>query len=117
MAIFGPIWTQYGLKISKLFSELFRKNFTKFLQFSRVRKARTLPKYFRNSKKVNIRNSRKQKFRKKACNAGPYKITLLMSGGKTLVRFRQHLLNSFFQSVSGKQYLAKYMAAGSKNNL
>jgi len=74
--IFDVFCSQFGLKISELFSELFRENFAKFSQFSRVRKARTLPKYFRNSEKVNFRNSRKRKFRKKPSNAGPYNLSL-----------------------------------------
>ncbi len=59
------------VQISEPFSENFCQNFASFSQFSQVRKARTLPKYFRNSKKVNFRNSRKQNFRKKPSFAGP----------------------------------------------
>jgi hypothetical protein len=44
---------------------------TSFRKSGQVRKARTLPKYFRNSKKAYFRNSRKRKFRKKTSNAGP----------------------------------------------
>jgi len=65
----------------RIFSQFFR-NFLQKLgseqvgasssQFSRVRKAQTLPKYFRKSKKVNFRNSQKRKIRKKLSNAGPY---------------------------------------------
>ncbi len=41
-----------------------------FRESGRVRKARTLLKYFRNLKKVNFRNSQKQKFRKKRLTQG-----------------------------------------------
>jgi hypothetical protein len=44
---------------------------TSFRESGRVRKAWTLPKYFRNSKKAYFRNSQKRKFRKKMSNAGP----------------------------------------------
>ncbi len=46
------------------FSRIFAKNcdFRNFRNFGNVRKARTLPKYFRNSKNGDFRNSRKRKF-------------------------------------------------------
>jgi len=44
---------------------------TSFRESRRVRKARTLPKYFRNSKNGNIRKARKRKVRKKPSNTGP----------------------------------------------
>jgi len=52
---------------------------TSFQESGQVRKARTLPKYFRNSKKAYFQNSRKRKFRKKMSNAGPYSAMLFSS--------------------------------------
>ncbi len=57
-------------KFSRIFCE--NRVGTSFRESGQVRKARTLPKYFRNSKKAYFRNSRKRKFRKKMSNAGPY---------------------------------------------
>ncbi len=73
-AIFVVKNAQIGPKMAIFcakFPNFFAKILQVFLQFLRVWKARTLPKYFRNSKKVNFRNSRKRKFWKKPSFAGP----------------------------------------------
>jgi hypothetical protein len=72
------------MKIAK--KRVFSRFFRDFRKFGNVRKARKLPKYFRNSKNGYFRNSRKRKFRKKTSNAVPYSVPQnsywLLTGGR-----------------------------------
>jgi len=63
-------FTLFSQKIAKIAKN---HDFRNFCEFGNVRKARKLPKYFRNSKNGYFQNSQKQKFWKKTSNAGPYK--------------------------------------------